>query len=78
VPAWQLLRFHRFAKLVNEPARLRVALDRLRALRPKFYCLNDDQGPAPDPVATALIRDFLRESYPDASSFEDPSAPPLP
>ncbi len=78
VPAWQLLRFHRFAKLVNDPARLRAALDRLRALRPRFYCLNDDQGPAPDPAATALIRDFLRESYPDASSFESPSAPPLP
>ncbi len=76
-PCWRLLRYHRFHKIRNRPAAERRAFDRLRRLRPKFYCLNDDQGDRTSPEVNAIVRAFLRELYPRPSSFERPDAPDL-
>lgn len=69
-PAWRLLRYHRFHKIRNNFAAQKSAFAKLRALRPKFYCLNDDQGDRPDERVSALVRAFLDEHYPQPSSFE--------
>lgn len=69
-PIWRLLRYHRFHKIMNRPAAERRAFERLRQLRPKFYCLNDDQRDTPHPAVNALVREFLEELYPQPSSFE--------
>ena len=70
-PCWRLLRYHRFHKIMHRPAAERRAFDRLRRLRPKFYCLNDDQRDTPHPAVNALVREFLQELYPQPSSFEN-------
>lgn len=69
-PCWRLLRYHRFHKIRQNPEAETRAFARLRAVRPKFYCLNDDQGEKPNPAVHALVRDFLQEQYPQPSSFE--------
>jgi hypothetical protein len=69
-PFWRLLRYHRFHKIRNRPAAEARALARLRELRPQFYCLNDDQRDTPHPAVNALVAKFLRELYPQPSSFE--------
>lgn len=69
-PFWRLLRYHRFHKIRNRPRTERRAFDRLRQLRPKFYCLNDDQRDTPHPEVNAIVHDFLEELYPQPSSFE--------
>lgn len=65
-----LLRIHRFHRIENDPRAQAEALAELEAMRPKFYCLNDDQGPEPDAGVGVLVRDFLRRYYPEPSSFE--------
>jgi hypothetical protein len=73
-PAWRLLRYHRFHKVTNDRRAQQRALARLRRLRPKFFCLNDDQGTRPDPVVVAAVRAFLDELCPRPGSFEHPDA----
>ncbi len=70
VPIWRLYGFHRFHKLTNSVAAQRRGLAALERDRPKFYCLNDDQGDHPDPEVVALVRDFLDRTYPEPSVFE--------
>ena len=55
---------------MNRPSVEARAFDRLRKLRPKFYCLNDDQGYDPHPEVNTIVHDFLQELYPQPSSFE--------
>jgi hypothetical protein len=43
---------------------------KLKAMRPNFYCLNDDQRDNPNPEVVELVKEFLQQSYPDPSSFE--------
>ena len=71
-PFWRLLRYHRFHKIMNRPDVEKRAFARLRKLQPKFYCLNDDQGDAPNPEVNGIVHDFLQELYPQPSSFEMP------
>jgi hypothetical protein len=66
----ELLRYHRFHKIDNNRKRQGRRLDALMKMRPKFYCLNDDQGDHPDTWVRDRVRDFLAEYYPDASEFE--------
>jgi hypothetical protein len=70
VPWRDLRRVHRFVRIENEVVELRDRLDELRRAAPRYYCLNDDQGPRPDPGAETLVRAFLQESFPAPSSFE--------
>lgn len=70
VPAYELLTYHRFHKIVNHYGRQEKGIRRLQRIRPKFYCLNDDQGAHPDEQVVQLISRFLDEYYPDKSSFE--------
>ena len=51
-------------------APLRRELDELGRMRPKFYCLNDDQGERPDPWVRERVRQFLEGYYPEPSMFE--------
>ncbi|MEY2878416.1 MAG: hypothetical protein RLZZ15_796 [Verrucomicrobiota bacterium] len=69
-PAWRYLRYARFLKLRDDPVRLARQLARLRAARPKFFCLNDDLGPAPQPASFAAVTGFLADYFPQPSSFE--------
>jgi hypothetical protein len=46
------------------------ATPEIRAARPKFICLNDDQGPWPDAGVVRLVREFLDEYYPAKSDYE--------
>jgi hypothetical protein len=75
VPVYRYWRDYRFHKLTNDLARQRRGFARLRARPPKFYCLNDDQGPRPDPAVVRLVREFLDETYPRPSVWERPASP---
>ena len=44
-------------------------------MKPKFYCLNDDQGEHPDEWVGERVRDFLQKYYPDPCEFEKEGAP---
>lgn len=70
VPAYQLLRYHRFQKLTNLLWWQRIQLAFLRWLQPKFYCFNDDLRDNPNPSVMALVRNYLDEAYPRPSRFE--------
>lgn len=70
VPIWQLLRYHRFHKITNRYWWQRAQFAFLRWLRPKFYCLNDDMRDQPHPGVVRLVQDYLKEQYPEPSSFE--------
>ena len=70
VKARELLQYHRFHRIDNAREEQARALDALMEMRPKFYCLNDDQGGHPDTWVSDRVRDFLEEYYPAASEFE--------
>lgn len=70
VPFYELMRYHCFQKVTNDFPRVQMGLDRIRRMRPRFYCLNDDQGEQPDPRVVDLVRAFLEESHPRPSPFE--------
>lgn len=72
VPFYELMRYHCFQKVTNDPARQVRGLERIRRMRPRFYCLNDDQGDHPDPRVVDLVRRFLEELHPHPSPFEKP------
>ena len=68
--ARELLQYHRFHRIGNTREEQALALDALVEMQPKFYCLNDDQGPDPDAWVCDRVREFLDAYYPDASEFE--------
>jgi len=69
-PFWRYLRYARFLKLTDRPASLARQLARLRAARPKFFCLNDDLGASPHSSTLAALAGFLADYFPRPSSFE--------
>lgn len=73
-PFWRFLRRAAFHKIKRDPARERAAFARLARRRPRFLCLNDDQGDEPHPAVNVALRAFLEELYPEPSSFELPDA----
>ncbi len=70
VPGYRQVRFVRLHRIDNRLAYQRRELAKVRALRPRFFCLNDDQGPRPCPSVEELILAFLLEYFPHPSSFE--------
>ena len=70
----RLLRYHRFHKINNDRKKQARGLAALVRMRPKFYCLNDDQGDTPDSWVCERVREFLEAYYPDASEFEREAA----
>jgi hypothetical protein len=60
-----------FLMMVDDHARMRAELARLLALRPRFFCINDDLPDVPPdhPVLTAL-RATLDEMFPEPCEFE--------
>ena len=75
VKARELLKFHRFHRIDNAREEQDRALAALVEMRPKFYCLNDDQGAHPDAWVCRRVRDFLDAYYPDVSEFERQEGP---
>ena len=75
VKARDLLRYHRFHRIDNNRKRQDRRLDALVRMRPKFYCLNDDQGANPDAWVCDRVQGFLDAYYPDASEFERRATP---
>lgn len=70
IPFWDALKYHRFHKITNNRERQQRGLGWLKEMKPKFYCLNDDQRNRPDGDVAALVKNFLEERYPAPSSFE--------
>ena len=70
VPFYELVRYHCFVKVTNDFARVQRGLERIRRIKPHFYCLNDDQGEHADARVVGLVRSFLEESLPHRSPFE--------
>ncbi len=70
VKAWDLLRYHRFHSINNNRRKQARGLEALERMRPKFYCLNDDQGANPDAWVCDRVREFLDAYYPEPSEFE--------
>lgn len=70
VPFYQLLRYHRFHKIMNHFPSQNRKLIKLQKMRPKFYCLNDDQRNNPNPRVVELVQTFLNTCYPKPSQFE--------
>ncbi|MEC4986847.1 MAG: Stealth CR1 domain-containing protein [Oscillatoria sp. PMC 1068.18] len=70
VPIYQLLRYHRFHKIINNFSSQKSKLEKLKKMQPKFYCLNDDQRDNPNPQVVELVQNFLDSYYPCPSQFE--------
>lgn len=66
----ELLEIHTFHKITNNLKRQKRAIRFLAKKRPKFYCLNDDQGDEPNKKVVSLVQKFLGEMYPNKSKFE--------
>ena len=75
VKARDLLQFHHFHRIDNDLEEQNRALESLVEMRPKFYCLNDDQGAHPDISVCDRVREFLDAYYPDPSEFERQDGP---
>ncbi len=73
-PFWRTLRLATFHKIKRDLARERRAFEAIDRRRPKFICLNDDQGDVPNSDVVSLVRAFLSKLYPRPSSFELPGA----
>lgn len=69
-PFWRYLRYARFIKVTHDQARLERAFTALRRTRPKFFCLNDDQGDEPNPACLATVSKLLTDFYPQPCAFE--------
>lgn len=67
----ELLKIHRFHKITNNRKKQEKALQNLLSERPKFYCLNDDQGDHPNREVVNLVLEFLNSMYPEKSEFEN-------
>ncbi len=70
IPAVRYLKYHRFLKVTNDFEKQQAGIEAIKTMRPKFYCLNDDQGPSPDADVVDLVQQFLAESYPQKSQYE--------
>lgn len=70
VPAYRLMKSYVFHKITNALLVQEKAFARIRAKRPKFYCLNDDQKDSPNPSVVRLVQAFLDEWYPGRSPYE--------
>jgi len=66
----ELLKIHTFHKITNNLKKQQRGIEYIRSKRPKFYCLNDDQGDHPNLKVASLVQNFLNEYYPKKSSFE--------
>lgn len=70
VPMFKYLKFYRHHKITNDLARQQKGLAKIKAMRPKFYCLNDDQKDQPNLDVVRLVQTFLAEYYPQPSQYE--------
>ncbi len=72
VKLWELNKIHKFHKITNGLAGQKKGLSKIEKLKPKFYCLNDDQRDNPNPEVVKVVREFLQSYYPEPSTFEKP------
>ncbi|MEM8861603.1 MAG: Stealth CR1 domain-containing protein [Chloroflexota bacterium] len=70
VPMWEYLKFYTFHKIMNDLPSQERAFQKIRQKRPKFLCLNDDQGDDPNGAVVRLVKSFLNEWYPNPSEYE--------
>jgi hypothetical protein len=60
-----------FVSLGGRPLRMLYLLWKIKILRPKFFCINDDLGDVPsDHKILLYLRNFLHSYFPRPSSFE--------
>lgn len=71
---WELNKLHMFYKITNNFKYQQKRMAKLKAMRPNFYCLNDDQRDNPNMEVVKLVQDYLIESYPQPASFEKNNA----
>ena len=70
MPKREVYRDTHYMPLENAEWHTRLGLARLRRKRPKFFCMNDNYGDAPNPACVARVRAFLEAQYPEPSPFE--------
>jgi hypothetical protein len=70
VPGYKQTRFVRLHRIENDLLTQTRELARVRAMKPRFFCLNDDQGDEPSREVQQLVRRFLDDYFPQPSSFE--------
>lgn len=66
----ELLKIHTFHKITNQLNKQKRGFNYLLKKKPKFFCLNDDQGDHPNQKVVEIVLEFLNKMYPDKSSFE--------
>jgi hypothetical protein len=74
VPFWSYLPQAAFIKITSDLPRFERAAARLLRSPRKFICLNDDQGPVPNPAVIAATRALLATLYPAPGPFERASS----
>ena len=67
----ELLKMHTFHKITNNLTKQTRGINYLLKKRPKFYCLNDDQGDHPNTKVVKVVTDFLETMYPEKSDYEN-------
>jgi hypothetical protein len=75
VTSKDLRRIHRFHRIENDLSEQVAELRSIREMRPKFFCLNDDQGTEPHLGVCEAVRGFLEAYYPEPSEFERVAGP---
>lgn len=70
VNVFELKKWQIFHKITNNFKAQQKAFDRIDRVRPNFYCLNDDQKNNPNADVISLVQEFLKNYYPEKSSFE--------
>jgi hypothetical protein len=70
VPFWLYLPHAAFIKITRDLPRFERDAARLLRFPKKFICLNDDQGPDPNPAVIAATRSLLATLYPAPGPFE--------
>jgi hypothetical protein len=76
VPLPKALKESGYLGLMNSWILMQLGLGRLRRKKPKFFALNDNFGPRPNPRVVRSVRRFLESSFPDPSPFEMGEAGP--
>lgn len=66
----ELLKIHTFHKITNQLNKQKRGFNNLLKKKPKFFCLNDDQGAHPNQKVVEIVLDFLNKMYPEKSEFE--------
>jgi len=70
VPIWDFVRLCFFHKITNNFTATERGLRKINTIKPKFFCLNDDQRSDPNPEVVRSVKLFLDQYFPTPSPYE--------